>query len=260
MSNCRLYGQPPFKIVLIHGGPGDPGSLKELSEILSSHYSILEPLQTADSVDGQINELKSVLDQYADMPVTLIGHSWGAMLGYLFTAKYPSYIRKLIMVGSGLFDAKYAKSIMPTCLSRLSKAKQSELKELMIQLDNDDNDSDELFHKLGMLSKEADSFEPIQLNPGPVIKGQSHIFKKVWPEVVRIRETGELLAEGKKISCPVVAIHGSYDPHPYQGVQIPLSTVLKDFTFILLDNCGHEPWNERQARDQFIGLLKDHLG
>lgn len=259
MSNCRLYGKPPFKIALIHGGPGDPGSLKELAEILSSDYGILEPLQTADSVNGQIEELKVTLDQYADLPIILIGHSWGAMLGYLFAAKYPTSIQKLIMVSSGLFDGEYAKNIMMTSLSRLSKEKQSELNELMLKLDDNCNDSDALFHKFGNIMKEADSFDPIQLEPGEVIKGQNHIFNKVWPEAAKMRETGELLTVGKKINCPVIAIHGDYDPHPYQGVQIPLSTVLKDFTFILLNNCGHEPWNERQAKDQFISLLRVHL-
>lgn len=259
MSNCRLYGKPPFKVALIHGGPGDPGSLKELAKILSRDYDILEPLQTADSVNGQIEELKVTLNRYADLPIILIGHSWGAMLGYLFTAKYPTYIQKLIMVGSGLFDVKYAENIMSTSLSRLSKEKQSELNELMIRLDDDHNDSDELFHKLGSIMKEADSFDPIQLNPSDVIKGQYHIFNKVWPEAAKIRESGELLAVGKKINCPVIAIHGDYDPHPYQGVQIPLSTVLRNFTFILLNNCGHEPWNERQAKDQFIDFLRAHL-
>jgi pimeloyl-ACP methyl ester carboxylesterase len=50
---------------------------------------------------------------------------------------------------------------------------------------------------------------------------------------------------GKNIECPVVAIHGDYDPHPADGVRIPLSNVLKDFRFILLGKCGHVPWFER---------------
>lgn len=29
--------------------------------------------------------------------------------------------------------------------------------------------------------------------------------------------------------------------------------------FILLDKCGHEPWIERHARDQFMNLISAHL-
>jgi len=61
---------------------------------------------------------------------------------------------------------------------------------------------------------------------------------------------------GKKIRCPVIAIHGDYDPHPYEGVKTPLSHILRDFRFILLEHCGHRPWVERAARDRFYKVLK----
>ena len=64
MSNCRTYGKSPYKVALLHGGPGAAGSLKELAQ----------------------------------------------------------------MVGSGLFDANYAKNMMETRISRLSENKQIQLK------------------------------------------------------------------------------------------------------------------------------------
>jgi pimeloyl-ACP methyl ester carboxylesterase len=182
------------------------------------------------------------------------------MLGYLFTAKYPSYVKKLIMVGSGLFDAKYAKKIMETTLNRLSQEKKQVLDGLINKLKNNPSNSDELFHKFGKLTEEADAFDSIKLEDSEIIKGQYHIYKNVWPQAEKMRETGELLMMGKRISCPVIAIHGDFDPHPYQGVQEPLSTVLTNFTFILLEKCGHEPWIERQASDQFFNLLRVELG
>ena len=44
-----------------------------------------------------------------------------------------------------------------------------------------------------------------------------------------------------------MAIHGDYDPHPASGVKEPLSRILRDFRFILLDHCGHTPWKEVEA-------------
>ena len=58
----------------------------------------------------------------------------------------------------------------------------------------------------------------------------------------------------------MVAIHGDYDPHPWSGVTEPLTRVLKDFRFILLENCGHYPWYERAAREQFFSILKKEVG
>jgi pimeloyl-ACP methyl ester carboxylesterase len=57
----------------------------------------------------------------------------------------------------------------------------------------------------------------------------------------------------------VVAIHGDYDPHPFEGVQQPLSLVISDFRFILLKNCGHYPWIERDAKKRFYEILHEEL-
>lgn len=41
-----------------------------------------------------------------------------------------------------------------------------------------------------------------------------------------------LLEMGRTIQCPVIAIHGDYDPHKAEGVHEPLSTVLNTFRFV----------------------------
>jgi len=81
----------------------------------------------------------------------------------------------------------------------------------------------------------------------------------VWPDAAELRRSGELLRLGKHIKCPVVAIHGDYDPHPAEGVQKLLSAILQIFRFILLKDCGHRPWIEREAKDEFYGILKKEL-
>jgi pimeloyl-ACP methyl ester carboxylesterase len=88
---------------------------------------------------------------------------------------------------------------------------------------------------------------------------QPDIFLSVWREAAELRRSGKLLELGKHIKCPVVAIHGDYDPHPAEGVQKPLSAILKSFSFVLLANCGHKPWVERQAKDEFHAILKREL-
>lgn len=55
----RKYGEKPYKIAVVHGGPGAAGSVKPLCEELSKFCGVLEPLQTEMSVHGQLDELKS---------------------------------------------------------------------------------------------------------------------------------------------------------------------------------------------------------
>jgi len=85
------------------------------------------------------------------------------------------------------------------------------------------------------------------------------VFQPVWEEACRLRTGGELLEMAARVSCPVLAIHGDYDPHPAAGVQIPLSRIIRDFRFVLLEKCGHHPWQERQARAAFYRLLEKEV-
>ena len=83
----------------------------------------------------------------------------------------------------------------------------------------------------------------------------------VWGEASKLRrQSGELLKLGEGIGCPVVAIHGDYDPHPAAGVKEPLARVLTDFRFIVLGKCGHHPWLERHAKDNFYDTLRKEIG
>ena len=102
MNNVRKYGVSPFRIAVIHGRPGAAGEVEPIARKLSKMQGILEPIQTSKTFDGQIEELRLVLEQTATLPVVLIGHSWGAWLSYIVAAKYPSLVRKLIMIGSGV--------------------------------------------------------------------------------------------------------------------------------------------------------------
>ena len=216
-------------------------------------------LQTAASLEGQIEELKTVLEKNGDLPVTLIGFSWGAWLSYIFAADYPAIVKKLILIGSGGYEEKYAAGIQETRLNRLSEEDRTEVKSLIEILSNPAaGGKSTAFARFGALFQKADAYDPIMYE-SEVIDYQVDIFQSVWKDAVELRGSGKLLELGKHIKCPVVAIHGDYDPHPAEGVQKPLPAILESFRFVLLKNCGHKPWIERQARDKFYGILKEEL-
>ena len=259
MTNLRKYGKTPFNVAVIHGGPGAPGTMAPVARELSTEWAVLEPLQTAASLEGQVYELKAVLEKNGDLPVTLIGSSWGAMLGFIFSARYPELTKKVVLIGSGVYEEKYAADIMETRLSRLSEEKSSEVISLVETLNDPAIKNKNTFlARLGDLLTRADSFNPLTLDT-EVLECQYHIHTSVWNDARKLRISGKLLELGKQIQCPVVAIHGDYDPHLAEGIQKPLSCILKDFKFFLLQNCGHLPWIEREARDKFFEILKQEL-
>jgi len=270
MENPRKYGIAPFGVAVIHGGPGAPGGMAPVARELSALRGILEPLQTASSFKGQILELKSALEGHADIPAALAGHSYGAFLSYCLAADFPELVSKLVLISSGPFEKRYAEGIMGARLGRLSGEEISQATALMKYLsDASGADKTARFWQLGKLIEKADSYDPLPVDAGngdefPLNTGESEdqyrIHQEVWAEVERLRASGELLERGRRIRCPVIAIHGDYDPHPAEGVREPLSSVLKDFRFFLLKNCGHEPWIERTARAEFFRILNEELG
>jgi len=262
MENLRKYGKAPFNIAVIHGGPGAAGEMAPVARELAFGWGVLEPLQTAISIKGQIEELKTVLDNNGDLPVTLIGFSWGAWLSFIFTANYPTFVKKLILIGSGPYEEKYALRIQETRLNRLSEEERTEVESAIEILNNPAAKGKSIaFERFGALFSKADAYDPIicKSDESEIINCQVNIFQSVWKDAAEMRRSKELLELGKLIKCEVVAIHGDYESHPAEGVQKPLSAILKSFRFIVLKNCGHMPWIERQARDRFYGILKEEL-
>ena len=260
MNNVRIYGKAPFHVAVVHGGPGAPGEMAPVAREIAKRHGVLEPLQTEASLQGQIRELETILKRSGHLPVTLVGHSWGAMLSFIFAAQCPSLVKKLVLVSSGVFEDKYAERITGTRLSRLTEEEIVAVDSLSRTLDDPNaTDKNRVFAELGNYMSRADSFDPLPYE-SEIIECQYDIHRSVWKDAQEMRTSGKLLALGRQIHCPVLAIHGDYDSHPAAGVRTPLSGVLMDFTFILLEKCGHRPWLERAARERFYSILEQQLG
>jgi pimeloyl-ACP methyl ester carboxylesterase len=255
MKNVRKYGNAPFTVAAIHGGPGASGEMEPVAKELSRHQGTLEPLQTSATIKGQIRELSCIIKNHGDPPLTLIGHSWGAWLTMLYAVQHSSDAKKIILIGSGPFEEKYVPQIMETRLNRLNDEEKIQIRALVKALNNPyGKHKDKLFTQLGKAFVHTDSYMPSHHNETKMTF-QYKIFQPVWKEADDLRRSGKLVELGAQLQCPVVAIHGDYDPHPFEGVEKPLSKIVKDFTFILLKNCGHYPWIEKNAKEQFYKIL-----
>ena len=136
MRSMRKWGHGPYSLAVIHGGPGAPGEVAPVARELSALSGVLEPFQTATTLDGQVQELRSILEEESETPVTLVGFSWGAFLSWMTAARYPSLIKKLILVSSPPFEEFYAGSIIRTRLGRLAPGERTEAMALIAQMDD----------------------------------------------------------------------------------------------------------------------------
>lgn len=252
----RRYGRPPYRVVLVHGGPGAAGSLAPVAQALAPSTGVVEPWQAAHTVAGQIRELAGQVDGYASPPVVLVGHSWGAWLALLFAADHPGKVRRLVLIGTGPFRVRDSQEIPRRRQKRLSRDEWREFEEIDQKLSRrSPKGVASALRRLKELTEISDSYSlldhrrlPAQVDP--------RVYREVWAEAAEMRRTGRLLRAIRRVHAPITVLHGKQDPHPIRGVVEPLRRAGKQVDVVLLDRCGHEPWWERYARDAFFRELR----
>jgi pimeloyl-ACP methyl ester carboxylesterase len=255
----RTYGKALRNIVLVHGGPGAVGEMAEVARALESDFGVIETLHRALTISDQIGELQYSIEKETTKQVYLIGFSWGAWLSLLFTSKHKQYVKKLILIGCGPLEAKYAKEIYDTRLARLNEQEQKTFKSLIGSLSKQtEQDHHSIYDELGILIRKTDCFDPLHSNESN-IEIFPEVYGSVWQEADKLRKEGKLVNTLKNFDVPIYVLHGNYDPHPVAGILNPLRQYKKDFQYEILQQCGHKPWIEKHARTRFYYLLRENI-
>jgi pimeloyl-ACP methyl ester carboxylesterase len=256
----RKYGMKPYRVAVLHGGPGAPGYMAPVARELSKKRGILEPLQTRDSLEGQIYELKGQLMDHADLPVVLIGSSWGAVLALFIAAGHKELVSKLVLIGSAVFDRNNSSRIEGIRLGRLSEAERKRYYELTAELENAPAErQNELAEEWGNIFFRTDVYDPLTTDL-ETLEIQLDLNRKVWSDFAIIRDKPGLLKKKfSKIKIPTLVIHGEYDPHPIEGIRPFLEECISNTNFHIFPLCGHYPWIERHARESFFEILEKEI-
>ncbi len=118
---------------------------------------------------------------------------------------------------------------------------------------------DAMFEEWADLQFDADVYDPVTRDL-EVIEAQPDINERVWNDFKVLRdEPGRLTREFSGIEIPAIVIHGDHDPHPIDGVRPFLSDWISDIRFHILPHCGHYPWIEKHARDDFFKILHSEI-
>lgn len=242
-ADVRWHGSPPYRIAVVHGGPGVPGSAAGAARLLASRGGVVEPLQSANSVDGLVTELAGQLQHVAGGPLAIVGHSWGAMLGYVVAARNPGLVSALVLVGSPPFTTVADDGAQQRRPAGSPAAAHGEMRGL-----SDPADEGSATRRWEAMLQRTESVEPVAIE-SEWLAFHADQARRVWAEAMRGRD--QLLAEGRRIRCPVTVVHGADDPRPLAGVVDPLRDVLAQLHVVRLERCGHFPWIERHAREPF---------
>lgn len=255
-----LHGKPPYTLMFLHGGPGAGGELAHLAEDISPIKGVIEPRLYSLSIKEQIDYLRDIIARTGQQKVVLLGYSWGAWLGIMLAAVCPQYISKLILVSCPPFRQAEANGIADIRLGRLNTEQKSRLTALNRLLAEADNTAvaDGAMAEIGGLFLQADTYSSLNL-PDTAAECSYQTYKSVWQEALALRQGNKFAGYLALLKCPVVAIHGDYDSHPAKTVFEYLADNLTGFSSVLLRRCGHCPWHEQYARQEFMAVLKQEI-
>ncbi len=248
-----VHGYPPYRIAVVHGGPGACGSLARMAEELSQRMDqgVLEPIQAAGTLEGLTDELYGQLQAFSPAErVSLVGHSWGGWLSVLCAAKYPRKVASLVLVGCAPFEDRYVPKILENRLGKLPPGERSRFTRLLERLAG--GASEEEIRQVEAFLERTDNvcLLPSERVSSGAFRGDA--YASVWRQAADCRTRGLLAGKLGEIVCPVHVIHGRDDPHPLEGVVEPLSARGIRCQVQVLTDCGHSPFREKGVRAGFF--------
>jgi pimeloyl-ACP methyl ester carboxylesterase len=235
-----------------------------LARELASEFTVLEPWQRRSgivplTVERHVEDLAEVAP-----PVSaIVGHSWGAMLGLSFAARYPDRISCLALVGCGTYDEDSRSQFRAKLDELLNEPARSRIRIMTerLQIESDPQTRDRIFGERGAVYMQVEGYdliqdaEPLTDKPRADAPGNS----ETWQDALRLQREWCEPQIFTRIASPVLMLHGSFDPHPGEKTRDVLRRFIPQLEYIEFDKCGHEPWKERNARDNFFKTLKGWL-
>ncbi len=259
--HVRTHGSSGPIVIVLHGGPGAAGSAEPLAGGLADCFRVLEPWQrrsgdTPLTVARHISHLHAVVRELGGgVKPAVVGESWGAMLALAYAAAHPENTGPLVLVGCGTFDPGSRARFRATIDERMDKS----LREKLTQLESAIPDPGERLREQYALIRPLYVYSAVDAEPEALSSFDLRAHTETWDDMVRLQDEGVYPAAFSAIRSPVLMLHGTYDPHPGRMIRASLEPFIPRLEYRELSRCGHSPWAERYARDDFFTIMRSWL-
>ncbi|MBX7214530.1 MAG: alpha/beta hydrolase [Thermoflexales bacterium] len=245
-------------ILVLHGGPGAPGSADGLAAALRPAlglgYHVEAPAQRGSgperlTVARHIADLAERIAAGPDPRPTLVGHSWGAMLALAFAAAHPERVGALVLVGCGTFTQAARAELGARIGARITHEIESRLAALEACADAD--------ARLAGMAAVMDALYERDPAPTPEPAGRvdARAYEETWADMLRLQSEGVYPAAFAAIRAPALMVYGCEDPHPGPRVFADLVRVMPHLEYAEWADAGHTPWHARRPGTDVIARI-----
>ena len=227
-----------------------------IARALADSFRVLEPFQSgvATTVADHVADLHEVVESCSDSGApALVGHSWGAMLSLAYAAAHPDKAGPIVLICSGTFDLPSREMLRANMAKRMDSHTRRRFEEVD-QL----TDPNERFRALGSLTMELYSYD-LATTDQEIDESEPGSNHETWEDMVRMQGEGVYPAAFAAIKSPVLMLHGADDPHPGEMIRASLEPHIPQVEYREWQRCGHYPWLEKSARDEFSSVLRTWL-
>jgi proline iminopeptidase len=272
INGTKLYykiigkGEP---VLIIHGGPGLshdyflPGliSLRDKYKLIfydqrASGKSNLNISPESITLENFVKDIDELRGAFGIKKLNLMAHSWGGMLAMKYASLYPDNIKSLILVNSVGASSEIATLSNIEIAKRFTKEDSIQRSQILNSEEFQKRSSKaiESLMKIGFKHQFYNKtyLDSLNLSLDENYKTNSQLLQNLAKDLKNFDFHSDL----ETIKCPALLIYGDYDPLT-QLAAAKIHESIHNSELIVLDNCGHFPFIEKQ--NEFNEVLTNFM-
>jgi len=254
------YGRPGApKLLVLHGGPGaDHRYLLPQMLHLGEKHDLLFYDQRGGGrsrADARIpitwktnvEDLGAVVEEFGLEPLSIVGYSWGAMLGLLYAIEQRANPRlsapeRMSLISPGPLTREYRRQFEAEFARRQQSPEIQRMRDELAASGLREKDPEayrQRAFELGVAGYFSVPRRAADLTPFRVV---GRVQESVWESLGNF----DLISDLKGIKIPSVIVSGRDDPIPLASSSEAANAL--GTNLVVLDECGHVPYVEQPQR------------
>ena len=247
------------RLLVLHGGPGaDHQYLLPQMLHLGEKFDLLFYDQRGGGKSRSdaripvtwkthVEDLDAITREFRLDPLSIVGYSWGAMLGLLYSIEQrrnPHLLApyRMALINPAPLTREYRRQFESEFTRRQASPEIQELRDELAASGLRERDPEayrQRAFELGVAGYFSDPRKAADLTPFRVV---GRIQQSVWDSLGDF----DLIRDIKGIRIPSIIIHGRDDPIPLASSSEAARAL--ETTLVVLDECGHVPYVEQPSK------------